>query len=91
MMKPGCHMMHDEHMMMKPGCHMMPEMNKMMMTKMMACLRMHADPIIEFACMQAKKEGITCAIMEATILGLLIGMGHSHEEAHMILDAWKRQ
>ena len=105
MMKHGCHMMHDEHMMMKQGCHMMkkpcchmmpmhmmPGMNKMMMTKMnMACFKMHSDPIIEYACMQVKKVGVKCAIMEAALLGLLIGMGHSHEEAHMVLDNWKMQ
>lgn len=86
------HMEHMEHMMhMMHGGHMMPGMDHMMMAMMsMAYFRMHSDPITEYACMQVKKVGVKCAIMEAALLGLLIGMGYSHEKAHMVLDTWKK-
>lgn len=95
MMHDNCMPMHEghmEHMMhMMHGGHMMPGMDHMMMAMMsMAYFRMHSDPITEYACMQVKKVGVKCAIMEAALLGLLIGMGYSHEKAHMVLDTWKK-
>jgi hypothetical protein len=83
------HMKHMLHMM--HGKHMLPGMNHMMLAVMsLPYFRIHADPIIEYACRRLQKENFKCAIMEATLLGLLIGMGNSHEKAHMILEHWKR-
>lgn len=51
---------------------------------------MHAEPITEYSCVQAKTVGTRNAMMEAALLGLLVGMGCDHEQAHMIMDRWKK-
>lgn len=86
------HMMHGGHMMhMMHGMHMTPGMDKKTLAMMgLAYFCMHAEPIAEYACMQVQREGTKCAIKEAALLGLLIGMGYSHEDAHMVVDSWKR-
>lgn len=93
MMEDCCMPMHEGHMHMMQhmhGGHMMPGMNRMMLAMMsLEYFQMHACPITEHACMQVKKEGVECAIEEAALLGLLIGMGYNHEKAHMVVDNWK--
>lgn len=51
---------------------------------------MHAEPITEYSFRQIQIVGIREAIKEATLLGLLVGMGFDHEQAYVIVDKWKK-
>lgn len=69
----------------------MPGVNKVAIAMMSsAYFRMHAEPITEYSCVESKSIGTRNAIMKATLLGLLVGMGFNHEQAHLILDRWEK-
>jgi len=91
-MEHTCCMPHDMHKMLKMHeMHALPGLNLVSLAILnhpYFCI--HAKHITEHSMLQISKMGTHEAFMEASLLGLLIGIGYTHEQAHMIIDSWQK-
>jgi hypothetical protein len=73
------------------GHDCLPGLNMMDLTMASpAYFYMHAKSLVEYGCTQSVTLGIRNAMLEAVLLGILVGMGFAHDQAYTIIEKWRK-